>query len=144
MRLGPLLLLSVILFAMMITGCGQGEINVEQEGINVELTLNTDSVTPEDELKLFLINRGRSTVYFGEEYIIEHYVDGDWQPVPLPNGGVWVTIGYGLKPGKKFEQTIKLGPSEPGRYRVVKRVRSSQSLEDPIIRMLNAEFTVER
>ena len=86
----------------------------------LKASVNPTSVTNENTLRLTVYNPGPSSIWFGDEYHIEKWVNGTWREVQLRN--IWLTYLLGVIPGSTLHQTIDLRGLSSGVYRVYKDV----------------------
>jgi hypothetical protein len=90
----------------------------------VRLELPEQQLRPGDVLETRLENAGTTFLSFGEEFSIDRYLDGEWQPDPLAPDG-FIMVEYVMFGGQAYVcRNVKL-PSDvaPGHYRVSKRVQ---------------------
>jgi len=91
----------------------------EGVGISIEnITLDKENTQIEIKWK----NDTKYNVIYGEYYIIEHEINGEWKICETPDNGYgFLGIGYILEPGtlNKTYNTYKMFDlSKPGKYRI--------------------------
>ncbi|GAA3407505.1 immunoglobulin-like domain-containing protein [Paenibacillus hodogayensis] len=108
----------------------------------LEASLKLDrAVYPADGKPVLTVsNEGPSSLFFGLDYLIERKTDGDWKPVPAGKNAAVASIGYNLKPGSHWEQTIAFKGLSAGDYRFGKTV---EGVGTPIRKTLYVEFSVQ-
>jgi hypothetical protein len=116
---------------------------------NTQLVLNGTSFRPGEKLAAQIQNFGAYSLVYGDSFSIEREIGSGWTSVPLaslfgPNFVFSPILGFGVAPGESdacptgFTVPEKM---EPGRYRIVKEVKSGYGLGG--ITKIGAEFTVE-
>lgn len=115
------------------------------EGVEMEIEENT--VTPTG-LTVIFNNETDKECIFGEYYILEKNVDGNWYEVPVIIDGVYAfeSIGYNLEPSKTRTWSVNwewlYGNLDPGEYRIVKDVLIFREAGDYDKHFLTAEFVI--
>lgn len=113
----------------------------------VSMTVKEDSVSSVELTVIFENNSDKQGVY-GEDFLLEKEIKGDWYQVPtIIDDYGFNEIGYELPPSKIDEFTIDwdwlYGSLDTGKYRVVKKILDFRSTGDYDEYYLAAQFTID-
>lgn len=115
-------------------------VEVPVQEVAADLALDRAVYPADAEIVVRLVNRGRTTLFYGLDYRLERDGEDGWTGVPAKENTGVPAIGIQLSSGLTWEQSIRIADLAPGIYRVSKTV---EGMGTPIERTLNAEFRVE-
>ena len=101
-------------------------VEVVPQVINAKLALDETIFTAEARIKaqLELTNFGPNQLYFGHDYMIELYEDGQWYTLHFENMAFTSQLTHS-EPGEVFTLALRLPTALPqGQYRVVKSIEA--------------------
>jgi hypothetical protein len=113
-------------------------VRVMRERVSVRVSMSADRYVAGQRLQWRLENPGTTWVAFGEDFAIEKWSIGGWQPTDLTPLG-FPAIGYSIGSGLADECIGVILPTdiEEGQYRLIKPVTT-----DSIARELRAGFKI--
>lgn len=142
-------LILILVFVLMITGCGNSNSTEEQTGADsqnnekgiyvsdeeskiseIALSFSLKNISPTGATLVFEqydADAPKGELYYGEEYVIEVKKNGKWEKVPtvIENPAfnlVAMTIKLGDTVESKLDWECQYGELEPGEYRIGKGV----------------------
>lgn len=100
-------------------------------------------------VKLCILNETDLDIMFGENYELQHFVNGQWQSVPyIIDNWTFNAVGYDTRKGSPAEITVNWeifhGSMEPGNYRIIKTVNDFRGTGDYTTYYLAAEFEIRQ
>jgi hypothetical protein len=99
-------------------------IDVPVQQIEVEIKLDQETYPSSGTLTLTMLNKGRTSLFFGLGYGFEQKAGDNWTSIPTQANTAIPTIGLNLNGGKAWEQSIRFVKLKPGLYRVSKVIES--------------------
>lgn len=100
-------------------------------------------------VKLCILNETDLDIMFGENYELQHFVNGQWQSVPyIIDNWTFNAVGYEARKGSPAEITVNWeifhGSMEPGNCRIIKTVNDFRGTGDYTTYYLAAEFEIRQ
>ncbi|GAE37212.1 immunoglobulin-like domain-containing protein [Halalkalibacter akibai] len=154
------LLFCMAMSLLVLAGCGSSSNNLKEtdweptiyESVNtldgVSMTIKEGTVSS-TELTLILENNSDKQCIYGESYLLEKNIEGNWYQVPVTLDGEYgfVDIGYELNSSDVKEWPVDwawlYGSLNKGHYRIVKDILDFREAGDYDHHYLTAEFIID-
>lgn len=99
-------------------------------------------------VKLCILNETDLDIMFGENYELQHFVNGQWQSVPyIIDNWTFNAVGYAARKDSPAEITVNWeifhGSMEQGNYRIIKTVNDFRGSGDYTTYYLASEYEIK-